>query len=311
MCVWIPLLLAAAPHSVAVDLSALDRKSYQELDAVSLERALVVRLVQEGFAVVASNASPEVRLKLTREGRAAELSAGDEKVSIELDLKHLREFHLEVAQKAVQLARSAAKALDEKKATEPPPAPPPAPEPPHENPKPPAEWHDVPPPPEPFNSWNVLAGAGVLFRAPGLDPRISLAARYALSRRIGLHLEAGLSPIPGAAISVYDTSLLLGAGLALINLPLVRVELGLSLGIALHTFSVADPSAVDRFDSRVDFLGRPFLRAVLNPIGGLLIWLQAGAGVSSRAREHRLLSQVLYSRGALWVDAQVGLGWEL
>jgi hypothetical protein len=308
MCVWIPLFLAAAPHSVAVDLSALDRKSYQELDAVALERALVVRLVQEGFAVVASGASPEVRLSLTREGRIAELSAGAERVRIELDLKHLREFHLEVAQKAVQLARSAAKALDAAKPP-PEPEPPPPPEPPTEAPPPPKA--DVPPPPPPEPRWNVLAAGGVLFRAPGLDPRISLAARYAVSHRIGLHLEAGLSPIPGDALSVYDGSLLLGAGVAFINAPLVRAEIGLSLGAALHTYAVADVSAADRFGTRLDFLGRPFLRVVLNPASGFLVWAQAGAGLTSRAREHRLLSQVLYSRGALWVDAQAGLGWEL
>jgi hypothetical protein len=309
MCVWIPLLLAAAPHSVAVDLSALDRKSYQELDAVSLERALVVRLVQEGFAVVASSASPEIRLRLTRDGRVAELSARDEKVTIEVDLKHLREFHLEVAQKAVVLARSSAKALDAAKPP-PEPEPPPTHEPLKEVPPPPPKAE--PPPPAPAElRWNVLAAGGVLFRAPGLDPRISLAARYAVSHRIGLHLEAGLSPIPGAAISVYDGSLLLGAGLAFLNGPLVRAEIGLSLGAALHTYAVADVSAADRFGTRLDFLCRPFLRVVLNPASGFLLWAQAGAGLSSRAREHRLLSQVLYSRGALWVDAQAGLGWEL
>jgi hypothetical protein len=308
MSVWIPLLLAAAPHSVAVDFSGLDRRSYQELDAVSLERALVVRLVQEGFAVVAAGASPEVRLRLTREGHVAQLSAGEETVRIDIDLKRLREFHLEVAQKAVELARRAAAVLDAKK-PEPPPVEPPKPEP------EPAPKTEPPPSPPPALSqppkWNVLAAGGVLFRGPGLDPRVTLAARYAVSPRVGLHLEAGLSPIPGAALSVYDGALSLGAGIALLNLALIRVELGLSLGAALHTYSVPDPQAVDRFGTRIDFLGRPFLRVVLNPVAGLLLWLQAGGGLTSRAREHRLLTEVLYSRGALWVDAQAGLGWEL
>jgi hypothetical protein len=40
------------------------------------------------------------------------------------------------------------------------------------------------------------------------------------------------------------------------------------------------------------------------------VWLQVGAGLSSRAREHRLQGQLLYSRGALWLDVQLGLGWE-
>ncbi len=306
MSVWIALLFAAAPHSVAVDLSALDRRSYQELDAVSLERALVVRLIQEGFAVVAPTSAPEVRLRLTRQGHRAELASEDDQVVIELDLKNLREFHFEVAQKAVELAREAGVKLDAKTvkpASAPKPTAEPAPEP------PPLVLEPLRGPFEP--KWNVLVASGALFRGPGADPRASLAARFAAAHIVGLHLEVGLSAILGSALTVYDGSLLLGVGLAFVNRQFVRLELGLSLGVALHTYALADASAFDRFGTRFDFLGRPFVRFVVNPLSGLLVWAQVGGGLTSRAREHRFLNEVLSSRGALWVDAQAGLGWEL
>lgn len=300
-------MLAAAPHTVAVDLSALDRASYQELDAVALEKGLVVRLVQEGFAVVAPSAAPEIVLHLTRAGRSIELRSGDELARVAIDLKHLREMHLELAQKAADLARHAAQKLD---ATPPPPPPkvePPPPPEPAPAPPPPAPL----PPPTPLPRWNVLAAGGVLFRAPGLDPRVTLATRFGATERLGLHLEVALSPIPGAPLSVYDGAALVGIGLELLPRSIFRAELGLSVGAALHTYSLDTVSAAERFGSRVDFVARPFLRLAVNPVSGLLIWAQAGGGLATTAREHRLLGQLLYARGAPWVDAQAGLGWEL
>ncbi len=290
--------LAASPHTVAVDLSALDRKSYLELDAVTLERGVVIRLVQEGFAVVTPNASPEIRLRITREGRSVSLVAGERSAVVELDPKHLREFHLEVAQKAVELTRAAATALPEPPQT-PPPEKPAAPVEPAVTSSPAPE-----PPPRPL--WNVLAAGGILLRAPGLDPFVALATRLAATPVVGVHLEVALAPVVGGPLSAYDANLLVGAGLQLTQ-GVFRLELGLSLGAHLHVFTVDVLGAEERLGSRVDFVGRPFVRGTLNPVGGLLVWLQVGAGLSSRAREHRLQGQLLYSRGALWVDVQLGL----
>jgi hypothetical protein len=191
-----------------------------------------------------------------------------------------------------------------------PPPPPPKPEPPPA-PEPPKPAPAPPPAPPPLPKWNVLAAGGALFRAPGLDPRVSLAARFAATERLGVHLELGLSPIPGAPLSVYDGAALVGLGLELLPRSVFRVEVGISAGAALHTYSLSTVSAAERFGSRVDFVARPFLRLALNPVSGLLIWAQAGGGLGGSAREHRLLDQVLYTRGAPWVDAQAGLGWEL
>ncbi len=290
-------LLAATPHSVAVDLSALDRQSYQELDAVSLERGVVVRLVQEGFAVVGPAAAPDVRITVSRRGRGVVLGAAGLTAQVELEPRRLREFHLEVSQKAVELARAAAATLPE-----PAPAPAAAVAPPSAEPAPPL-------PPLAPPSWNVLAAAGALFRAPGTDLRVALAARWAATERLGVHVELGLSPVPGARLSAYDGTLAVGPGLQLVTGGF-RLELGLSLGAMLHVFTVPVDGVVEPLGSRVDFLARPFLRGTLNPVGGLLVWLQLGAGLTSRAREHRLSGVPVYARGALWLDGVIGVGWE-
>jgi hypothetical protein len=149
----------------------------------------------------------------------------------------------------------------------------------------------------------------VLLRPPGVDARVAGGGRFALGRTLGLHLELGLAFASGPSFTAYDGWLLPGAGLQLTE-GLFRLEVGVSLGALLHTFDFGVVGAAERQGARLDFLGRPFVRATVNPVGGLLLWVQVGAGLSSRAREHRLLGEVLYVRGALWLDVAAGLGWE-
>ena len=51
---------SAAPTTVALDVSTVDAASFEALDGVALEKTATVRLVQEGFAVIAPTASPDV-----------------------------------------------------------------------------------------------------------------------------------------------------------------------------------------------------------------------------------------------------------
>jgi hypothetical protein len=293
-CAWLPAVcvLAAAPHSVAVDLSALDRQTYAEIEAVTMERMVVLRLVQEGFAVVAPNGDAKIVIRFSRRDRVLELSASGASAEVKLDMRRIRELHLEVAQKTSDLARAASqRLLPEPDTTPPPQALPP------ETPAPPSQ-----------PQWTVLVGGGVLMRAPGVDWRGVVAIQWNPAR-VGLHLELGLAPAPGP-LTAYDGSMLAGAGLRLLSSPL-RLDIGLSLGAILHTYSVEVLGSDDHFGARVDFLVRPFLRAAFNPVSGLLLWAQVGGGLASRAREHRLQGTVLYARGALWFEPTLGLGWEL
>src|SRR5262245_5836883 len=57
-----------AHWTVAVDVSPLETRSFRELDALGLEKVVMVRLVQDGFAVVAPSTDAEVQVRLRRQG---------------------------------------------------------------------------------------------------------------------------------------------------------------------------------------------------------------------------------------------------
>jgi len=88
----IALSQAPARHTVAVDLSGLDAAAYRRVDAVGLETRAVLRLVQEGFAVVAPSGGPEitVRVKLSRD--AVLLECGGSKRSVPIGDGPVREI---------------------------------------------------------------------------------------------------------------------------------------------------------------------------------------------------------------------------
>ena len=52
--------VADGSPSVGIDMTRLDAATYRRLDALTLERRLVVRLVQEGLAVVAPSQHPSL-----------------------------------------------------------------------------------------------------------------------------------------------------------------------------------------------------------------------------------------------------------
>jgi len=70
VCQLIGLLAAARAWAegprptVAVDFAALDEAAYRRLDALTLEQRVVLRLAQEGFAVVAPKGDPEILIRL-------------------------------------------------------------------------------------------------------------------------------------------------------------------------------------------------------------------------------------------------------
>lgn len=99
-----------AQATVAVDLTRLDTKAFDAIDGARLERELVVRLVQDGFAVVAPTESPVVIVVVTAEPASLRLDAVGPGGRAERQVPRAgvapAELHLEVAQKASDLARS-------------------------------------------------------------------------------------------------------------------------------------------------------------------------------------------------------------
>ncbi|MCA9625882.1 MAG: hypothetical protein KC731_42960 [Myxococcales bacterium] len=103
----------ARQRMVAVDLRALDARNFEALDGTRLEQAMVVRLVQDGFAVVSpeeAQADPSISVVAVRvddEGQVVlERALGRDILRRETAANGvpLEELHLELAQKASDLA---------------------------------------------------------------------------------------------------------------------------------------------------------------------------------------------------------------
>jgi hypothetical protein len=98
--------------TIAVDMRSLDDASFRRLDGGALEKQILVRLVQEGFAVVATTRRSAVALTIVAKGDRIEIAAQGPSGTMRRQLSTrdvpLRELHLELAQKASDLARSVA-----------------------------------------------------------------------------------------------------------------------------------------------------------------------------------------------------------
>jgi len=106
---------ASGGASVAVDVTTLDDASFQRLDGSALEKQIVVRLVQEGFAVVGTSWQPAVVLTVHSMGKSVLLQAYGpagmhrREVAAEVGARKVpaAELRLELSQKAVELVRAA------------------------------------------------------------------------------------------------------------------------------------------------------------------------------------------------------------
>jgi hypothetical protein len=107
--------VVAGGSRVAVDVTTLDDASFQRLDGSALEKQIVVRLVQEGFAVVGTSVQPAVVLTVHSMGHSVLLQAYGpagmhrREVAAEVGARRVptTELRLELSQKAVELVRAA------------------------------------------------------------------------------------------------------------------------------------------------------------------------------------------------------------
>jgi hypothetical protein len=98
--------------SIAVDLSALAPSTFAEIDGSRLEKEVVVRLVQDGFAVVAPSEHPTITIRLVTSDDGLLLETRGPAPPLRRPVPRSdddpAEVRLEVAQKASDLAREAA-----------------------------------------------------------------------------------------------------------------------------------------------------------------------------------------------------------
>jgi hypothetical protein len=325
VCLWLGTFLVALSVSslavagkerttVAFDLTHLEDRSYEALDGLGLEKRLVLRLVQEGFAVVGLTTNPEIIIGITVEKGAVVLRAdaanSHEHREIDWDKSVKRELmHLEVAQKTVELARAVEPTL-------------PSTAPPENKPSPPQqqqtkvepsarETHRVPEVKKELEPWlqrryTVEIATGALYRPAALDPIERLAFSLWVFRRLRLGVEAGVIPASRTSIQVTEffPSLTVGTGFEWAS----RWSLVAALrgGALVHHYRMDDPSAEPRRGWRVSGLFEcPFrVKYDLFPWFGFIV--EVAPGVSTFRRRHVLGGKTLWSRGYESVESTFG-----
>jgi hypothetical protein len=288
------------PQSVGVDFSTLDDATYRDIDGLALEKATVLRLVQEGFPVVVVSASPVVLISLRRvpDGLLIEARGGSTVRSIlPLPTGSLAEFHLIVVQRIVALSRAS---LQPAPGGEAEPAPRPAPPP------------EVEAAPRALESRRgeveLYAGAGVLWRGDARDLLVRAGVRDALSRRIGLSGGLSFTPSTEPGISVREWQPEIGLDYRLLDRRPLHFDVGIVVGLALQHYRLEDPAAKDGERVLVDAVARvPLMLSYSGRHLGIGVW--AAPGVASRGHEHTANGGVLWDRSAVRVESGVAALW--
>lgn len=302
----VPLCAAAAPSSVGLDLTELAARDFERLDALAFEKSAVVRLVQDGFAVVAPTEAADVliRLEVQPVPRALVLRArgpgGEAAREVPWGKEPLAELHLELTQKLVELTRQVARAA---------PAPVPVVEPDPPEPAPaPAAPEPTPvvaaPPPAPPRRFSFGAAAGVLTRPGGADALVLARARYGTTLR-GV-AELGIAFGRGTGVTVVETQLAVGPAIGLALTDSLELEVAALVGGLLHAFWFDDSSTDAAAGARINVLlmAPVTLSYQLSPDWGLFARLAAGW---AQARVHLSGDVAVWSRAPFRVEAAVGL----
>lgn len=275
-------------------MQRLDEASYKALGGIDLEKRMVMRLIQEGFATVAPGASAELTLIVSTapDGVLLEAKAVNGSVSREVPrgLETLIELHLEAAQKAVDLAREAFRTLV----------------------PPPAVTAALAPAPSPAHRGpDITLGASALWRQGAVDPLVRLGLRLPMWQRFGFHLLAGLAKPDSQSIHVFEPELQVGAGYELPLGATWSIEAALTGGVLLHLFSLKDASSQyqEAAGYRVDLLASLPLALIFKPTPAMRLGLCATPGIASRGRDHLLEGESIYRRGAFRLEVGATLGW--
>lgn len=291
---------SSIPMTVGVDLSALSEESYRRLDGLLLERTCLLRLVQEGFAVVSIVGAPRVRILVNDLGDAVGLRAIGPTATLAREVRYHEgaggsELHLELAQKMVELARLTLRETV------------------------PVVTSVEPPPPvsaSPSSSWRVQPSAGVdaLLRLQGLDVAVRIGLVVAPDRGMGVAISSSLCPAQGIGMQVFEWQI--QAGVIYRYSASERIELSGAFvaGALVHDYALADATALSPTGTVVDAVVSAPLSLSWRATSKLRLGVRIAPGFSSSARQHlRTTSggtQILWQRGPLRVEAGLFAGWE-
>jgi hypothetical protein len=287
--------------SIALELRGLSAEEYRQIDGLALERKLVLRLVQEGFAVVApgTGADVEFRASMGAAGLALRATSGTTSRSVTIGMAGApsAEWQLEVAHKVSELARALAptKGSDAK---------PPAPA-----ELVPQERQEAPPakPTAVEQRWELGVSAGAVFRAGGSGFLTGLRATHSLGRW-RLHLDVLGTRSRGSEIVVWEAQGSAGLGMALIE-GIVALDLGVAAGTLVQHFSVEGPWAHNRAGTSAS-PGVWLPMHVRWAAGHLVVAGRTALGLA-RAPTHTSQGATLWSRGSLRLEAGLVMAWAL
>ena len=277
---------AAPQTTVAVDLTALDVTSYQELDGLALEKRIVLRFVQEGFAVVGAREHPDIVLvvRLVDGGLVLEARSAQGIKSREI-ARHddsLAELHLEIAQKAAELVRAMPIRV------------------------PPVVAAVIAAPPADPWSFESSAGLDVWVRSGGVD----------LAPRLGLRFGGALAGIASAAvafssgdgISVQEWEGQLGGAYRLGLGARMSFEAGALVGALIEHYALPDPTAQNRRGTVVDVIGTIPLKLSVTPVARWTFSVRVAPGLANEGRRHTFEDATIWERGALRIEAGIDAG---
>jgi hypothetical protein len=301
--------------SVAFDLRGLSTEDYRRIDGLALERKVALRLVQEGFAVVASDREPDALVEASVVPGGLELQANSGRSSLRLTVAMRgppAEWQLEVAHKVSEMARTLALETRVEPATSEPRSPatpepasiraPGEPLPAKRPPK--LAGSDGAAPPE--ARWEVGLGAGLVVREGGSEPLVGLMATSSQGR-LRLYFELLGARSEGTGIEIWEGQGAVGLGFALID-GAVGLELGLAGGAVMQRFSVPSRWASERTGTRASAAFWAPLRARWAASKRLVLSARPALGFSP-APAHASEGENLWSRGSLRFEIVAGLAW--
>lgn len=269
----------AAPTTVAVDLGGIDAATFREIDGLDLERRVLVRLVEDGFATMADKAGPELTIVIR--------SVGPDIVIAETTF-HLRavvaatglttdELHLAVAQQAAELARRARQALLLR-------------------PRPSAP------------ALAVFAGTAACYRSSAVDMHDEIGAGVRGARWFP-HVVVGFMPASVPGLHVYEVEAQVGLGWDTALSPRWAVQIAPRIGARAHHFAGNEARLLEPSGTRFDALAT--LEAMLRwrPWTSISLGVELVAGATSAAYRHEINGATIWWRGAGRAQAGVTLEW--
>lgn len=308
---------AADRIAVAIDLQALPDALAKQLDPLSLESTMVARLLEEGFAVVAPWAEPDVLLRAEPYEDSVRWVAegGGVKAGVDISLERgtRAEHQLEIAHKWVELARARGLAISRARAdaaaeaeasqqgsTSPPAARP--------RPLKPQNPFVVPAGVAPAWEFAAAVGLDALVRQPAVDPLVSLRAAVNAPGIFGLEATVGYSPSGQEGLSVSEWQLQAGPKVRIVAIGPFRGEVGALAGVVSHVFTDASFRPTETEGRRLDFLLTFPVSLTWAPTEGWLLGVRMAPGFAGRDRLHHGDGQVLWERGAARLEAGLQVG---